>query len=581
MATRVLQDLGVSPGLAVGTAVWLRRASAEIPVRTLAEAEVAGEQARFRQAVAEAEAEIGALRKRVAKDVGEAEAQVFDAHLAFLGDPAYTGEIERKIVADRVNAEAACRDVTEATRAMLASLPDEYLAARADDICDVGSRLLRLLQGVAGVDFANLPEQAVVVADELVPSDLSGLPKQVVGFVVARGSKTAHTAILARTMRLPAVYGLGDAMEAIADGQLLVVDGDTGFVMVDPSTNEVEKARQARQVQAEAQARAEARAHESAVTRDGRRIEVFANVGKPEDADAAVAAGADGVGLFRTEFLYFDNDHWPTEEEQYEAYRRVLEAFGEKPVIIRTLDIGGDKQLPYAQLPVEENPFLGLRGIRYCLAEPDVFRTQLRALLRASVHGTLWVMFPMVENVSEFRAAKEWVARCKKELEDEGVAVREDIPLGIMVETPAAALTADVLAREVDFFSIGTNDLTQYTLAADRGNTDVASLYDPLHPAVLRLIRMTCVAAEQVGIPVGMCGEMAGDAELTELLVGLGLQELSMSSAFVPLVKERVRGVDTRMARAKADAAAAAESPEAVRAKLAAVDGAGTAGEPL
>lgn len=581
MATRVLQGLGVSPGLVVGTAVWLRRASAKIPVRTLAEAEVAGEQARFRQAVAEAEAEIGALRKRMAKDVGEAEAQVFDAQLAFLGDPAYTGEIERKISADRVNAEAACRDVTEATRAMLASLPNEYLAARADDICDVGSRLLRLLQGVAGVDFANLPEQAVVVADELVPSDLSGLPKQVVGFVAARGSKTAHTAILARTMRLPVVYGLGDAIEAIADGQLLVVDGDTGFVMVNPSTNEVEKAKQARQVQAEAQARAEARAHESAVTRDGRRIEVFANVGKPEDADAAVAAGADGVGLFRTEFLYFDNDHWPTEDEQYEAYRRVLETFGERPVIIRTLDIGGDKQLPYTKLPVEENPFLGLRGIRYCLAEPDVFRTQLRALLRASVHGTLWVMFPMVENVSEFRAAKKWVARCKKELEDEGVVVRDDIPLGIMVETPAAALTADVLAREVDFFSIGTNDLTQYTLAADRGNTDVASLYDPLHPAVLRLIRMTCVAAERVGIPVGMCGEMAGDAELTELLVGLGLQELSMSSAFVPLVKERVRGMDTQMAKAKADAAAAAESPEAVRAKVAAVDSAGTARERL
>ncbi|WP_074949994.1 phosphoenolpyruvate--protein phosphotransferase [Alicyclobacillus macrosporangiidus] len=568
MTARILHGIGVSPGLAVGAAVWLRRATAEVPVRTLAENEVAGEQARLRDAVATARAEISALRERVAKDVGEAEAQVFDAHLAFLDDPAYTGEMERKIAAERVNAEAACRDVTEAMRTMLASLPDEYLAARADDILDVGGRLVRLLQGTAGLDLAHLPGPAVLVADELLPSDLSGLPAQVVGFAAARGSRTAHTAILARTMRLPAVYGLGESIEAIADGRTLVVDGDAGLVTVDPSAEEVERVQRDRQAQAELRARAEARAHEAAVTRDGRRIEVFANVGKPEDAAAAVAAGADGVGLFRTEFLYLENDHWPTEEEQYDAYRQVLEAFGDKPVIIRTLDIGGDKQLPYAKLPAEENPFLGLRAIRWCLAEPEVFRTQLRALLRASRHGNLWIMFPMVESVTELREAKAWVARCREELVQEGVEVRADIPLGVMVETPAAALTADVLAREADFFSIGTNDLTQYTLAADRGNADVAHLYDPLHPAILRLIRMTCDAAAKAGIQVGMCGEMAGDAALTELLIGLGLQELSMSSAFVPMVKEQVRGVDTAAARVKADAAAGAESPDAARTVL-------------
>ncbi|MCL6516475.1 phosphoenolpyruvate--protein phosphotransferase [Alicyclobacillus sp.] len=565
MAGRTLQGIGVAPGVAAGRAVWLRREAGEVPVRRLGDSEVQAEQERFRAAIDAARLEITALRKRVAADVGQAEAQVFDAHLAFLGDPAYAGEIERKIAADRVNAEAACREVTEATRAMLASLPDEYLAARADDIRDVGGRLMRILQGVAGVDLAHLTEPTVLVADELVPSDLSGLPAHVVGFVTARGSKTAHTAILARTMRLPAVYGLGEAVEAIADGRMLVVDGDAGRVVLDPSEDEVEGVRRDQRAQAELRAQAEARANEPAATQDGRRIEVFANIGKPQDAEAAVAAGADGVGLFRTEFLYLENDHWPTEEEQYDAYRRVLEAFGDKPVIIRTLDIGGDKRLPYAELPVEENPFLGLRAIRYCLAKPEVFRTQIRALLRASVHGNLWIMFPMVESVSEFRAARAFVADCREELTQEGVRMAADVKLGVMVETPAAALTADLLAREVDFFSIGTNDLTQYTLAADRGNADVAHLYDPLHPAVLRLIRMTCDAAENAGIPVGMCGEMAGDAALTELLIGLGLQELSMSSAFVALVKERVRGVDAGRARERADKAAAAETPDAVR----------------
>src|SRR5690606_12292602 len=306
------------------------------------------------------------------------------------------------------------------------------------------------------------------------------------------------------------------------------------------------------------------RAGEDAVTADGRRIEVFANIGNLQDVEPALKNGAEGIGLFRTEFLYLESRDWPGEEEQYAAYRRVLEAFGKRPVIIRTLDIGGDKDLPYADFPKEENPFLGHRAIRFCLDRRDIFKTQLRALLRAGVHGNLWIMFPMVSSVSEVREAKALLAECREELKREGVPAAENISVGIMVEVPAAAAIADILAREVDFMSIGTNDLIQYTLAADRGNERVAHLYDAAHPAVLRLIRKTCDAARQAGIPVGMCGELAGDPRMTELLVGLGLSDLSMGSGTIPEVKERIRSIDTSAARALADRALQEADPEGV-----------------
>jgi phosphotransferase system enzyme I (PtsI) len=564
-----LRGIGVAPGMAVGVAIRLRSAVLDAERRTIALEAVAAELERFEQAVADVKRQIAEERARVAEEIGENEAQVFDAHLAFLDDPAYTGEIRRRIQQDQTNAEAVVADVTEATRQMLAALPSEYLQARADDIRDVGRRLLINLSGGDAVQrFQVTAEPCILVADELMPSDLSGLGKNVVGLVTARGSKTAHTAIMARTLGIPAVYGLGDALEQIADGSWMIVNGDDGTVTVNADQEALQRAREQAERLADAATRSREAADEPAVTRDGVRVEVFANIGGLDDLSAALANGADGVGLFRTEFLYLENDHWPTEDEQFEVYKSVLEAFGQRPVLIRTLDIGGDKHLPYATLPKEDNPFLGLRAIRYSLAQPDIFKAQLRALLRASVYGTLWIMFPMVETLAELRQAKQLLDTCREELVSAGHSVADRIPVGIMVETPAAAVTADLLAEEADFFSIGTNDLTQYTLAADRGNPAVADLYNPAHPAVLRLIRQVCEAARRAQIPVGMCGEFAGEVEFTELLVGLGVQELSMSAAFIPKVKARVRDLTQADAVTVAERALRSSSPEEVRTAL-------------
>ncbi|CAM3961072.1 phosphoenolpyruvate--protein phosphotransferase [Alicyclobacillus pomorum] len=569
-APETFQGIGVSPGIAAGVPKWLRKeAAAVIERREIDSSEVAAEVNRFQAAVAETKRQIEQVRASVERDIGEEEAKVFDAHLSFLADPAYVGEIERKIQSERLNAEAACQDVTDQTREMLASLPNEYLQARADDIRDVGQRLVQCLMGGTGqTDVSGWDTHTILVADELMPSDLSALPKNVVGLITAKGSKTAHTAIMARTLGLPAVYGLGDAIHEISEDEAVILNGDAGTVVVHPMEEDVQAAMEAAARRGEELRRAREAAQQPAETTDGVRIDVFANIGGLQDLDAALANGADGVGLFRTEFLYLENDHWPTEEEQYEVYRKALEAFGTRPVVIRTLDIGGDKALPYAALPSEENPFLGLRAIRYCLQQVDVFRTQLRALLRASAHGTLWIMFPMVETLDELRAARKHLEECRQQLANEGYAMAEHIPVGIMVETPAAAVTADILAKEADFFSIGTNDLTQYTLAADRGNADVANLYQPSHPAVLRLIHQTCKAAQAAGIPVGMCGEFAGDPEFTELLVGLGLQELSMSASFIPSVKGKVKATERAAAARLADEVVKLSSPEEVRAYL-------------
>ncbi len=562
-----LQGIGVSPGLAAGVPMWMRKETAAvIERREIDSSAVTAEVDRFKAAVLETKRQIEQVRASVERDIGKEEAKVFDAHLSFLEDPAYVGEIERKIQSERLNAEAACQDVTDQTREMLASLPSEYLQARADDIRDVGRRLVQCLMGgeTGQEDVSGRATHTILVADELMPSDLSALPKNVVGLITAKGSKTAHTAIMARTLGLPAVYGLGDAIHAISEDENVIVNGDAGTVVVHPLDEDVQAAMDAAALRGEELRRAREAAQQPVETTDGVRIDVFANIGGLQDLDAALANGADGVGLFRTEFLYLENDHWPTEEEQYEVYRKALEAFGTRPVVIRTLDIGGDKALPYAALPSEENPFLGLRAIRYCLQEVEVFHTQLRALLRASAHGTLWIMFPMVETLDELRSARKHLEECRQQLANEGYAMAEHIPVGIMVETPAAAVTADILAKEADFFSIGTNDLTQYTLAADRGNAAVANLYHPTHPAVLRLIHQTCKAAEAAGIPVGMCGEFAGDPEFTELLVGLGLQELSMSASFIPSVKGKVKGTERAAAARLADEVVKLSSPEEV-----------------
>jgi phosphoenolpyruvate-protein phosphotransferase (PTS system enzyme I) len=564
--SQTIQGVGAAPGINLGTAVWWRKEQPTVTVKTVADTQA--ETAKLKQAIDQTKEQINTLRQTAAERMGEEEAQVFDAHLAFLDDPGFTGEMENRINTQKKNAEAICQEVTEEMSALMASLDDEYMQARADDIRDVGSRLLLNLLGKKPFDPSQLKAGDVVVAEELTPSDTAQFPEGIAGMVTAKGSKTAHAAIMARTLGIPAVLGLGALINHIQDDDKLIVNGDKGTIILNPGEAEEQEARQLIAAQKEAREAALKEAAADAYTADGKRIQTFANIGSLNDIELAVKNHAEGVGLFRTEFLYLESDHWPTEEEQYQAYAKVLSAFNGRPVVIRTLDIGGDKDLPYADLPKEENPFLGHRAIRYCLANPDVFKTQLKALLRASVHGNLWIMFPMIENLSEIRAAKALLEECRQELTGAGTEVADDIKVGIMIEVPAAAVTADLLAKEVDFMSIGTNDLTQYTLAADRGNEQVAHLYDAAHPAVLRLVKMTCDAADQAGILVGLCGELAGDVTMTEILVGLGLHELSMSASAIPEVKQRVRLIDSAKAKALADKALQLEDGDQVRALI-------------
>ncbi|MFD1423196.1 phosphoenolpyruvate--protein phosphotransferase [Laceyella tengchongensis] len=564
--SQTIQGVGAAPGINLGTAVWWRKEQPTVTVKTVADTQA--ETAKLKQAIDQTKEQINTLRQTAAERMGEEEAQVFDAHLAFLDDPGFTGEMENRINTQKKNAEAICQEVTEEMSALMASLDDEYMQARADDIRDVGSRLLLNLLGKKPFDPSQLKAGDVVVAEELTPSDTAQFPEGIAGMVTAKGSKTAHAAIMARTLGIPAVLGLGALINHIQDDDKLIVNGDKGTIILNPGEAEEQEARQLIAAQKEAREAALKEAAADAYTADGKRIQTFANIGSLNDIELAVKNHAEGIGLFRTEFLYLESDHWPTEEEQYQAYAKVLSAFNGRPVVIRTLDIGGDKDLPYADLPKEENPFLGHRAIRYCLANPDVFKTQLKALLRASVHGNLWIMFPMIENLSEIRAAKALLEECRQELTGAGTEVADDIKVGIMIEVPAAAVTSDLLAKEVDFMSIGTNDLTQYTLAADRGNEQVAHLYDAAHPAVLRLVKMTCDAADQAGILVGLCGELAGDVTMTEILVGLGLHELSMSASAIPEVKQRVRLIDSAKAKALADKALQLEDGDQVRALI-------------
>jgi phosphoenolpyruvate-protein phosphotransferase (PTS system enzyme I) len=543
-----MKGIGAAPGMNVGKAIWWRKEN-EI-VTSYPITNIDQEVAKLQQAIAQARAQISQLRHVVAERIGEDEAAVFAAHNAFLDDPAFTGEMKERIRSQQKNAAFICQAVTQEMVQLFATLDDEYMRARADDIRDIGRRLLLLLVGKTPFHPSLLQSNSVVISEELTPSETAQLPRGIAGMITARGSKTSHAAIIARTLGIPAVLGLGEAIQQIKEGDIVVVDGNQGEILLHPSAETEQMIRLQMKQQAQVYKQVLMEAAQATYTADGSRMEVFANIGRLQDVEPALIHHAEGVGLFRTEFLYLENDHWPTEEEQVQAYSQVLQAFGQRPVIIRTLDIGGDKHLPYAKLPNEENPFLGQRAIRYCLTNPHIFKTQLRALLRASVDGTLWILLPMIENLAEIRATKSLLFQCRQELQQQGLSVAAtSIPLGIMVETPAAAITADLLAQEADFISIGTNDLTQYTLAADRNNERVAHLYDSAHPAVLRLIQMTCEAGRQAGIVVGLCGELAADPDMTEVLLGLGLRELSMSAGMIPKIKQKGRQIHLQAAK--------------------------------
>ncbi|WP_336024982.1 phosphoenolpyruvate--protein phosphotransferase [Halobellus salinisoli] len=561
MTERRLSGVGVTPLSGVGTAVWYAPDADldEPPAPETVDADAEIE--RFETARTDARAEIRAERERTAERVGEAEAEVFDAHVQFLDDPQITEGVEGEIESG-LPAEHAVTRTFEGFIEQFEGM-EGRMAERADDLRDVRDRLVRVLVGGDRIDLANLPEGSVVLAERLTPSDTAQLdPERVAGFATVTGGRTSHAAIFARSLALPAVVGVGEELHDVADGSEVVVDGTEGTLVVDPDDATREAAAGGEDVEIRP---------ESVETADGTPIEVAANVGTRADLGPAAERGADGIGLFRTEFLFLDRQSPPDEDEQYEAYVDAIERFPDSRVVVRTLDIGGDKPIEYLDLPEEENPFLGERGIRRSLGpDADLFETQLRALLRAAGSdggGQLSVMLPLVSTVEEVREAREVLESVAADLEDEGV--KHAIPeFGVMIETPAAAFLAPDLAEHADFFSIGTNDLAQYVMAAERGNGRVAELGDYRQPAVLRAIRATVEATERTDVWVGMCGEMAGDPDLTELLVGLGLDELSMSAVTVPQVKRAVTETTTESARALAERALAASTKAEVEGVL-------------
>jgi phosphoenolpyruvate-protein phosphotransferase (PTS system enzyme I) len=559
-----VQGIAASRGIAIGPSFRLRRADLRF-VRAVVKDRRA-EKARFDEATQVALAQLAEVKAKAEAESGSEEAAIFEAHALMLEDPELLASVHASIEAEGLNAEAALHDAAEKYAGMLEALEDEYLSARSADVRDVASRVLRVLLGAAESATAGLAQPSVILARDLTPSDTVMLDKRfVLGFCTAEGGPTAHTAILARSLGLPAVVGAGAAILDIADGTPLAMDGGDGTVLVSPKDDVVAEWRKRQAQAAQAAGRARQRAMEPAITRDGHRVEVVANIGSPADAASAREAGAEGVGLFRSEFLYLERATLPSEDEQYEAYRAVVDVFGPMPVVVRSLDVGGDKELPYLEMAREENPFLGLRGLRLCLAKPELFRPQLRALLRAGVDRNLKVMFPMVSTVAEVRQARAMFDECRTALRAEGKPVAATIEIGIMVEVPAAAIMADHLATEVDFFSIGTNDLSQYTFAADRTNARVSGLANAFQPAVLRLIRDVVSAAHARGKWVGLCGELAGEPLAIPILLGLGLDEFSMNAPAIALAKEVLRNLTRDEAREIAREALALPTPEAIQ----------------
>ncbi|MGA2110636.1 MAG: phosphoenolpyruvate--protein phosphotransferase [Anaerolineales bacterium] len=561
---KVMRGTPASAGIAIGPAFQFK--VSEVHVRREQAHDPSAEMKGLEAALKEARQELTAVLEKAQKETDRQTASIFEAHAMMLEDPDYLAGIENKIHAEGLKAEGAVAEETERYAQLLEGMEDEYLRARAADVRDVGMRIVRILLNVPRSPTQGLDRPSILLARDLTPSDTVSLDKSMVlGFCTVEGGPTAHVAILARQLGLPAVVGIGPGILDLPDLCPLLLDGSEGTLTVEPE-EEISAAKRAQASRLDSKAHeARKRARDPATTRDGHRVEVAANIGNVASAATALEAGAEGVGLLRTEFLYLERTSMPDEEEQYQAYRAILDTFDPLPVILRTLDVGGDKQLPYLDMPGEMNPFLGLRAIRLCLAKPELFKPQLRAVLRAGARGHLRLMFPMVATVAEVRAGRRVLEECRAELAAEGAAIAEKLEVGIMVEIPAAAVMADQLAAEVDFFSIGTNDLSQYTLAADRTSSSVSSLADAFQPSVLRLVRQVVQAAHREGKWAGMCGEIAGEPLATPLLLGLGLDELSMNPTVIPQVKQILRGLSLEETQRMAPALLDMEGPEAVR----------------
>ena len=528
-----LQGIAASDGIAIAKVYTLTEPDLTVTKVTVEDSEK--EVSRLDDALAASIKDVELIKETALKNLGEEEAQVFDAHLMVLSDPELIGQVKDNITSNKVNAESALKEVTDMFISIFAGMEDNpYMQERAADIRDVSKRILAHLLGVKIPSPATIKDEVIIVAADLTPSDTAQLNRQYVkAFVTDIGGRTSHSAIMARSLEIPAIVGTKEVTSTAKDGDIIIVDGLTGDVFLNPSEEVIAEYRAKAEAFAAQQAEWEKLKDSKTYTKDGHQVELAANIGTPKDLEGVVHNGAEGVGLYRTEFLYMDSHEMPTEEDQFEAYKAVLEGMNGKPVVVRTMDIGGDKELPYLPLPHEMNPFLGYRAIRISLNEPEMFRTQLRALLRASVYGKLRIMFPMIATLNDFRGAKALLEEEKAKLIAEGVAVSDDIQVGIMIEIPAAAVLAHQFAKEVDFFSIGTNDLIQYTMAADRMNERVSYLYQPYNPSILTLIKHVIDSAHKEGKWAGMCGEMAGDQTAVPLLVGLGLDEFSMSASSV------------------------------------------------
>ena len=553
----MLKGIAASDGVAVAKAYLLVQPDLTFSKTTVED--TAAEASRLDDALAKSTEELQQIREKAAQSLGEAEAQVFDAHLMVLSDPEMVGQIKQNINDNSVNAESALKEVTDMYISMFEAMEDNaYMQERAADIRDVAKRILAHLLGVTLPNPSMINEEVVVVAHDLTPSDTAQLDRNFVkAFVTDIGGRTSHSAIMARSLEIPAIVGTKEITAKVKEGDMLAVNGIEGDVIVDPTAEQKAEFEKIGAEYAAQKAEWEKLKNAETVTADGKHFELAANIGTPKDLVGVHNNGGEAVGLYRTEFLYMDSPDFPTEDDQYEAYKAVLEGMEGKPVVVRTMDIGGDKELPYLQLPHELNPFLGYRALRISLSEQgdEMFRTQMRALLRASVHGNLRIMFPMVATLKEFRAAKAIFEDEKQKLLNEGVEVSDTIQVGIMIEIPAAAVLADKFAKEVDFFSVGTNDLIQYTMAADRMNERVSYLYQPYNPSILRLIKNVIDAAHAEGKWAGMCGEMAGDQTAVPLLVGMGLDEFSMSATSILKTRSLMKRLDTTKMAELADRA--------------------------